>query len=162
MVATWRAPMRHGYVLARFLLCAMLGLLLTAVPPRTQSADASAAKPNTSWDLGDLYPTLKDWEDSFTRTQASINRLEDYKGTLGTSADAMLKALIAVSDMDRASSRLYVYTSLASDEDVRVSANLERNQRARALLTLFSEKTAWIGPEVLRVGATKVNSFTTQ
>jgi len=154
--------MRHGHVLARLLLCGMLGVLLTADPPSAQSADAPAAQPNTTWDLSDLYPSLKDWEDSYTRTQASINKLEDYKGTLGSSADAMLKALMAVSDMDRESSRLYVYTSLASDEDVRVSANLERNQRARALLTLFSEKTAWIGPEVLRVGATKVNSFTTQ
>jgi oligoendopeptidase F len=154
--------MRQFRELSRPLLCGAFALLLVAATPPAMTADAPTATPNTKWDLGDLYPTLKDWQDSYARTKASIDKLDAYKGSLGSSADALLKALVVVSDLNREASRLYVYTSLASDEDVRVSANLERNQQARTLLTNLNEKTSWMAPEILRVGAKKVNSFVAQ
>lgn len=137
---------------------ALAALLLSRVPPALSANRTTAAAPaaSTTWDLSDLYPTLQDWQDSFARTQGSADKLAAYQGTLGNGADAMLKALIAVSDVNREAARLYVYTSLASDEDVRVSANLERNQQSRALLTRISEKTAWMAPEILRLGAKAV------
>jgi oligoendopeptidase F len=154
--------MRLHLWLSRLRQCSPIAVLLMSPALPATSADAPAATANTSWDLSDLYPTLKDWEDSYQRTQAGADALTSYKGTLGNSADALLKALSAVSDLNRESARLYVYTSLASDEDVRVSANLERNQRSRALLTRVNEKSSWIAPEILQVGADKVHAFVAQ
>ncbi len=157
--------MKHGLALTRSVQIAALSLMLTvpALPA------GSAPKPGTGapaaytdWDLTDLYPSLKAWQDSYARTQAATDALGAYKGTLGNSADALLKALLAVSDLNREVARLYVYTSLASDQDVRVSANLERNQQSRALLTRLAEKTSWMAPEILQMGEAKVKSFVAQ
>jgi len=151
--------MRHVQALTRSFFYSAVGLLLAAGAPAASGAKAAAPMVSTDWDLTDLYPTLKDWQDSYARTQAAADKLEAYQGTLGNGADAMLKALVAVSDLNRESARLYVYSSLASDQDVRVSANLERNQQARALLTHLAEKSSWMAPEILHVGAKKVNAF---
>ncbi len=154
--------MRH----IQWLICppfySALGLLAAAGASAAPSADTAAVAAHTDWDLSDLYPSLNDWQDSYARTQAAADQLAAYQGTLDRGADAMLKALVAISDLNRESARLYVYTSLASDQDVRVSANLERNQRSRALLTRLAEKTSWVAPEILRVGAKQVNAFVAQ
>ena len=154
--------MGHYQLLTRPLVYCALGLLLAAGTPPAMSASTATAVANTDWDLSDLYPTLKDWQDSYARAQSAADKLIAYQGTLGNGADAMLKALVAVSDLNRESARLYVYTSLASDQDVRVSANLERNQQSRALLTHLAEKTSWLAPEILRVGAKKVDAYVAQ
>ena len=157
--------MRFAHRLTRSLGCAAIALLWVVATPPALPANAKAAAANaayTDWNLADLYPSLKDWQDSYARTQAGTDALGAYQGTLGNSADALLKALLAVSDLNREAARLYVYTSLASDQDVRVSANLERNQQSRSLLTRVAEKSSWMAPEILQVGEAKVRAFVAQ
>ena len=134
-----------------------LGLLL-AVVPAAWAAPAAAA-PASSWDLTDLYATPQAWNDSYARTQAAADTLGAYRGTLSGSADAMYKALAAISDLNREATRLAVYAGLASDQNLRVSANLERNQQAQALGTHLAQATAWVAPEILQVGAARVAAF---
>src|SRR5262249_27676131 len=45
------------------------------------------------------------------------------------------------------------------DEDVRVATEQARNQAGSNLYSKFGEATAWIKPEVLSLGAQKVESF---
>lgn len=78
---------------------------------------------------------------------------------MGGSADALLKALVAISDLNREATRLAVYAGLASDQDLRVSANLERYQQAQALGTHLAKSTSWVAPEILRIGAVKIAGF---
>ena len=137
---------------------ALVALGLVPINPRTASA-AEAAAAAAGWDLSDLYPSSKAWDESYARTRAAADRLSVYKGTLGKSPAALLKALVAISNLNRESTRLAVYASLASDDDLRVSANLERYQQAQALGTHLAETTAWVAPEILKVGATKVRAF---
>ena len=111
------------------------------------------------WDLTDLYASPKAWDESYTRTSAAAGKLNAYKGTLGKSATALLEALVAISDLNREATRLAVYASLASDQDLRVSANLERYQQAQTLGTHLNESTSWVAPELIRVGAKKIHGF---
>ena len=94
-----------------------------------------------------------------TRSRADAEQARDYKGTLGKSAADMLKALDAISHVRKDTNRLYVYASLKADEDVNIAANQEREQAASAIQTIFSEKTAWLTPEILAIGADKVKAF---
>jgi oligoendopeptidase F len=71
----------------------------------------------------------------------------------------MLKALAAISDLNREAARLAVYASLASDQDLRDAKNLERYQQAQALGTHLAETTSWVAPEILAIGAAKVAGF---
>ena len=122
-------------------------------------APAAVAAPAADWDLTDLYATPQAWDDSYARTRAAADKLGAYKGTLGKSADALLKALVAISDLSREVNRLTTYASLTSDHDLRVAANLERYQQAQALNTHLNESTSWVAPQILKVGAVKVKAF---
>ena len=158
--------MRTFQLLIRTLACVVAGapflaanaVWAQATPPMeatTTAADVATA----TWDLTDLYPNLKAWEDSYARIRVAADKLSVYRGTLGKGPAAMLKALVAISDMNREVARLYTYASLASDLDLRVSANLERNQQAQSLLTHLNESTSWVAPEILHLGAKQVRAF---
>lgn len=132
-------------------------LALCALPAGAQ--DAPAVPPAYMWDLSDLYPTPEAWTEAHDKVLTAANKLDGYKGTLGKSAADMLAALSAMSAAHKESDRLSVYATLKGDEDVRVSADQEREQVAQALATTIGEKTAWVTPEILSIGAQKVLSF---
>jgi len=129
--------------------------------PKPAPAPAAAAPvdPAYMWDLSDLYPSPEAWTAERDRVKAQVSALDKYKGTLGKSAKDMLAALSAFSDAQRALARLAVYAGLKADEDVRIAQNQERQQLAGTMFTLLNEKTAWVTPEILAVGADKVHKF---
>ncbi len=114
--------MRHARWLTRPTLSIAPLALLAAGAPAAMSAETAAPPPIPTG----ISPTCtRPSRIGRTPTHAprpAIDKLTAYQGTLGHGADAMLKALVAVSDLNRESARLYVYTSLASDQDVRVTA----------------------------------------
>lgn len=117
------------------------------------------ASPPGMWDLSDLYPTPAAFDQALARTRAAADKFASYRGTLGKSADSMFTALDAMSATNREAQRLFVYASLKSDEDVRISADIERKQLAQALGTELGEKTAWVAPEIVEIGAARVKAF---
>lgn len=124
---------------------------------------ARAADPATyTWDLGDLYPSPEAWTAAQGKAKAAIATLDGYKDTLGKSPTEMLKALNAISMTRKEVDRLSVYASLKGDEDVRISQNQERVQLAQALAASYSEKTAWLTPAILALGAEKVTAYESQ
>ena len=135
-----------------------LPLAAQAEKQATQSS-GSEAVPETMWNLGDLYPTLEAWAASFGKTKAAIENLDRYKGSLGTSASAMFQALDAISAVRKEMERLLIYAFLKGDEDLRVASAQERRQQAQALRTALSEKTSWMTPEIIGIGADKTSAF---
>ena len=135
----------------------------SSVHAAAPAADAGdAANPAYMWDLSDLYPSPEAWTTAQAKAKAQVDGLDKYKGALGKSAKAMLTALDAMSITAKEVARLNVYASLKGDEDVRVAVNQERVQLGQALQAEFGERTAWVAPEVLGVGAKKVHEFETQ
>src|SRR3546814_18060396 len=78
------------------------------------------------WDLTDLYPSDAAWDEARKQALAALPGMKKYQGTLGTSADALVRALVAQSDLGRTIARIYVYISLKADADLRVAANQEK------------------------------------
>ncbi len=122
-------------------------------------AIAQAASSSAAWDLTDLYPNDAAWEAERQALLKAIPGLKAQKGTLGRSAAAMRAAFEAQSDINKRASRLYTYASLKADEDRRVAPNQERKQQAQDVFTALGEATAWTNPEVVAIGAKKVNAF---
>ena len=113
----------------------------------------------TNWDLRDLYPTDAAWEAERQSIKAAIPKLLQYKGRLGESAATLERALQDGSDLNKRTSRLYTYASLAGDLDLKNAANQEKRQQAQDVFTALGEATSWVGPEILTVGAPKIRSF---
>jgi oligoendopeptidase F len=90
-------------------------LLAGAALAANLPAAPAGAPPNGMWDLRDLYPTPEAWTAAHDKVKAQAERLDQYKGTLGKSADSMLKALSAISDVRKEALRLSVYASLKGD-----------------------------------------------
>ena len=118
------------------------------------TADGGAA-----WDLRDIYPTDAAWEADRRAIQAQIPSLLQYQGKLGQSAAGLKAALQAQSDLNKRASRLYTYASLKADEDVRIGVNQERKQKAQDVFTALGEATSWANPELVAIGAAKINQF---
>jgi oligoendopeptidase F len=143
----------------RIALAAALALTTALVPAKAATAAVPAAY---TWDVGDLYASPEAWTAAQNKSKAEIAKLDAYKDSLGKSANDMLTALKTISDARREVDRLYVYASLKGDEDLRNDANQERLQLAQALATAYSEKTAWLTPALLDIGADKVGAFEKQ
>lgn len=114
------------------------------------------------WDLTDIYSDVSAWEDAMVTVAGRIEALPQFQGTLGDSAESMLAALREISSTNKETVRAYVYTSLERDADQREADTQARFGRARQLLTDLGEATSWISPEVLEVGADRVNQFIAQ
>ncbi|MCM8730856.1 oligoendopeptidase F [Hephaestia sp. GCM10023244] len=134
-----------------------LAALVVAMPAWAQ--DTKMPADTAQWDLAEIYPNDAAWDAARKQALAAIPGMKAYQGTLGTSADALAKALVAQSDLGRTIARIYTYVSLKADEDVRIAANQERQAQAIDLYTAFGEAVSWIAPEILTVGEAKVTGF---
>jgi len=133
--------------------------MLTSATPTALFAQAAAPTSATAaWDLRDIFPTDAAWETERQSILAAIPSLKQYQGKLGDGA-SLKAALQASSDLNRRASRLYSYASLKADEDRRVAANQERKQKAQDVFTALSEATAWSSPEIVALGAARVNAL---
>lgn len=145
-----------------FLAAGAFALTALFLPAIGAAAPAKDAAKEPMWNLGELYASPAAWVTAHDKLAADIAKLDSYKGTLGKSASSMLTALNAISRAKQELYKLYTYASLKADEDVRIAKNQERQQSAAALQTAFGEKTAWLIPEILAVGADKIEKFEDQ
>jgi oligoendopeptidase F len=136
-----------------------LVVALALVSAEAQASEEAAQDAAATWDLGDLYPGLDAWKSAYAQTRSAAEQLVRHKGTLGSDATVMHRALREISDVRRQTVRLSVYASLQGDEDLRVAPAQERRQQAQSLLTLIDEKTAWLAPEIVALGSSKVDAF---
>lgn len=153
---------RHALALLTAALAVSLGAPEAARGQLLAPPPARLPTPSTMWDLHDLYASPQAWQASYDQVKARAQTLDRFRGTLGGSADALYTALDAISNVNRVSDRLGVYASLKGDEDLRVAANQELRQQAQALATLIAGKTAWVAPEIISLGAAKVQRFEAQ
>lgn len=122
-------------------------------------ATAGAQTIRYQWDLADLYADDAAWEAAFTAAQKRIETLPRHKGTLGRDAATMLAAYRDVSETMKDAYRVFIYAMLQRDEDQRVPEAQTRYGRAQAMLAAMGESTSWMSPELLEIGAEKVESF---
>jgi oligoendopeptidase F len=144
---------------APWLAAAILSMMALAAD---NDNNVQADNPTYTWDLSDLYPSPQAWAMEHDRILAQANALDKYQDTLGRSAGDMLAALSAISGAKKESARLSTYASLTGDENVKIGMNQERVQAAQVLGTVIGEKTAWLTPEIIKLGADKVHAFERQ
>ncbi|MCU0989216.1 MAG: oligoendopeptidase F [Xanthomonadales bacterium] len=133
-------------------------MLLVTFPLSAQDA-ATEADPAYTWDLTEIYPSPEAWEQDRQAVMGQTEAILARRGTLGDSAAALFETLALVSDATRQAMRVSAWAELQADEDLRVTETQERRQLAQVMFTRLNEATAWIQPEILRVGAETIDSF---
>ncbi len=118
--------------------------------------------PRYVWDLSEIYQTPEAWSQAREDVLRELDAIDALKGTLGDSADALYRAFVLVSDASRKAALVSAYASLGADEDLRDSETQERRQLSQVLFARLGEKTAWMQPELLRVGEEAIEAFLAQ
>ena len=124
-----------------------------------QERDRAKVADRFKWNLADIYPSDAAWRTAKEQQAAALPRLRDYQGKLGTSAQTLADALDLSSRLDKELSRLYVYASMLSDLDTRQSGPQGMQQEMQQLYANFGAAGSYIEPEVLKIGAAKIDQF---
>jgi oligoendopeptidase F len=143
----------------RFTLMASLTLTPLALAAADQAGAPGPVDVSETWDLSLIYPTPDAWKASKEKVAAGLPGLGAFKGRLGESPAVLLEALETSTALRKEFARLYVYAGLKSDEDTRDAANMERVQELGLLGSEFSRATSYMSPEILAVGADKIEAF---
>jgi len=150
---------RTGLLLVGLAICTMTITMTTAgLAEATERKDIPA---QYKWNLGDLFPSDAAWTKAKDELTAKLPELSKHKGRLGKSAGELLATLQTMFDFDLALSRLSVYASSLSDEDVRAARPREMKQAAEELGTQYAAACSWIRPELVALDAAKVKRFLT-
>jgi oligoendopeptidase F len=124
--------------------------------PAENATERSTIPERYRWDLTPLYPTVDAWQAARETLTREIPGIDGFRGTLGKSGAAMYAAFSRLMEIDAALSRLAVYASMLSDEDVRIAAHLEMRQDAEQLGVQLRTAAAFIRPELLAIGSQRV------
>ena len=123
------------------------------VPERSEIKEAF------KWNLETTFKSLADWETEFNALDKKVDELAKLQGTLGQGAEQLLSALKLRDDTAARLERVYVYTSLLSDQDTRVGENQALKSRARSLLIKYGQATSWWDPELTAIPFEKIEKW---
>jgi len=112
-----------------------------------------------SWDLTEIYPSIEAWEQAREEVMDQFATIEARRGTLGDSADSLFETLDLISETSKEAARVSTYASLNADENLRNNETQERRQLSQVMSARFNEATAWVQPEIIRVGAEVIRAY---
>jgi oligoendopeptidase F len=111
------------------------------------------------WNLADIYPSVEAWQADVDMMNTEVDKLADFKGTLGQSSESLYKALSFGNDLVKTLWQAWIYASNLSNENLNISENQALLQQMRALGTKFGEVTAYMEPEILQIPKEKIERF---
>jgi oligoendopeptidase F len=124
-----------------------------------QERDRAKVDEKYTWNLTDIYPGVDAWRSEKARVAAQIPGVRTFAGRLGSSAPTLADALETLTGLDKDIARLYVYASMLSDQDTRVSEPQGMQQEMQQLAAEFGAQASYIQPELLRIGSDTIERF---
>jgi oligoendopeptidase F len=123
-----------------------------------QERDRAKVPDALKWNLADIYPSESAWRAQKDKIETELPKLREFQGTLGASPKALADALEYMSHLDKELSRLYVYASMLSDQDTRLSGPQGMQQEMQQLFAKFGAEAAFVEPEILKVAKATVET----
>ncbi len=114
------------------------------------------------WKLEDIYPDEQLWEKDFNAIKKLAEEVDGLKGTLSSSANALLKVLQLSDELGRKSEKIYVYSRMRRDENNANSRYQALFDRAEGLSVQVGSITSFIVPEILSIPELDLEAFMQQ
>ena len=137
-------------------------LLAQVLVAQNTERDRSKIPNESKWDLTPIYPSDQAWRAAKEKLSAGLPKLRAFQGTLASSASRLADALEMQSNFDKEVSRLYVYASMNSDEDTRVSQYQGMQQEMIQVYAALGTESAFIEPEILKMDNATIERFVAQ
>jgi len=138
---------------------AMLLFAASTLPSVAQERDRNKIPDEFKWDLTAIYPSDQAWRADKDKLVSELPELRKFQGALGSSASRLADALETQSRLDKELARLYVYASMSSDQDTRVSAYQGMEQEMIQLNSSLGTEEAFIQPEILKIDKATIDRF---
>jgi oligoendopeptidase F len=149
-----RLPARRLFVCLPAVVAAASVLVLSA-----QERDRAQIPDKYKWNLADIYPSDAAWREARDRLAAQVTEVRAFKGTLDRSAARLADALDLTTALSKELTRTYVYASMMSDQDTRVSQYQGMQQEMVQLASTLGAETAFLEPEILKIDAQVLARF---
>jgi len=127
-----------------------------------QERGRAAIPDKYKWNLADLYTSDDAWRAAKEKLAPQIATIAAFKGTLGTSATRLADALDAANAISKELQKVYLYASLSSDQDTRVSKYQGMQQEMQQIAANFGEQVSFIEPEILKIDKAKLDAWVAQ
>ncbi|WP_067729587.1 oligoendopeptidase F [Oceanobacillus damuensis] len=114
---------------------------------------------DSTWRLEDIFTTDEQWQEERKQLQQDIPKIEEYKGKLSESADALYGVLKLQDELSERLGKLFTYSHMRYDQDTTNSFYQGMNSQAETILTVASSAMSYIVPEVLKMDEEKINRF---
>ncbi len=111
------------------------------------------------WRMEDLYASNDAWEEDFAKLQKGIEDLKAFEGTLGQSAETLLKMQEMCDELNELAEKIYVYANQRLHEDTSNAYYQGLSGRAQMLLVQMSEAGSYIEPEILAIPEEKLEEM---
>ena len=131
----------------------------TTLPAQAQERDRSKIADQDKWDLAPIYASDEAWRAAKEKLASQLPQLRNFQGKLASSPSQLAGALELQSDLDKELTRLFVYASMSSDQDTRVSAYQGMEQEMIQLGSALGTESAYIEPEILKMDNATIERF---
>jgi oligoendopeptidase F len=144
-------------ILSRAVFTVTLIAFMAAIPVSIVFADESTLPQRADidakykWSLEDIYPTVDDWNADYNYLESRVNEIEQFKGKLGESAEALYSCLSLQDSLNIILGRLFVYAYMKQDEDTRVPEFQELGGKVAGINAQFEDIESYISPELLTI-----------
>ncbi len=128
-------------------------------PLAAQQKERSAVPDKYKWDLTRIYPDDKVWRAAKEKLSEELSAIKAFKGTLSSSPQRLADALELTTRLSKDFTRIYVYASMMSDEDTRVSTYQGMQQEMAQLGAGFGAETSFVEPEILKIDRATIDKF---
>lgn len=106
-------------------------------------------KPETTWDLKDLFVTDVEWEQELRSLPQAAAQIETFKGRLGEGAEQLLACLDAREALQERISKTASYARLKQSEDSTNPVNIENSAKAGDILSNLSSSLSFVNSEIV-------------
>ncbi|WP_202078693.1 oligoendopeptidase F [Caldalkalibacillus salinus] len=119
----------------------------------------SEMDPKYMWDLTPIFESDDEWEKAFQEVKAYITQCQALQGTLGDSAESLLKGLRLQDQVNMKLLKVYVYAHLKKDEDSTNAKYVAYNDRASSLANDIQNALSFVVPEILSIEEDTITQF---
>lgn len=125
---------------------------MSQLPKRSEVAT------ETSWNLADLYPSQKAWDDAYASLKSLLKDTERFKGKL-TTPETVKECFELEDQIANQTESLYVYAHLHHDEDTANPTYQALSQKGKKLSVEVNEALSFITPEILSLPEETLDGF---
>ncbi|MBC3930042.1 oligoendopeptidase F [Undibacterium curvum] len=111
------------------------------------------------WNLQDLYQDRAAWDIDAKKLESQLPQLQTCSGHLGDTLPKFKSCMDLYADIAKRYARLSTYAAQFRDQDTGNNAGQDLAQTADILGSKFEEASSFIRPEVLSLGAKKIDGF---